>query len=83
MQDSIIGIIGIMLMAPAILYSIRLILRILIYFIFSKEKVTITYHDENGATQEKVIYLKRDDEFLSLIDDIAEKKSHGNITHGK
>ncbi len=45
--------------------------------------MTITYHDENGATQEKVIYLKRDDEFLSLIDDIAEKKSHGNITHGK
>lgn len=83
MQDSIIGIIGIVLMAPAILYSIRLILRVLIYFIFSKEKVTITYHDSDGNTQDKVVYLKRDDEFFSILDKIAEKKAHGESNHGQ
>ncbi|MEQ5327019.1 hypothetical protein [Proteus sp. fly-1008] len=82
MQDSIIGIIGIVLMAPAILYSIRLILRILIYFIFSKEKVTITYHTKNGETLERVVYLKRDDEFFSLLDKMADKKAHEDINHG-
>lgn len=76
-----IGIIGVLLMAPAIFYSIRLILRVLIYLIFNKEKITVTYRDASGVEQEKIVYLKRDDEFFSVLDKIAEKKAHEDARH--
>ncbi|ENG4184581.1 hypothetical protein [Providencia sp. PROV020] len=77
-----IGIIGIVLAVPALLYSIRLTLRVLLYLIFSKEKVIIRYHDEQGNISEKKIFLKKDDELLSLLDDIAKKNNHGDKSHG-
>ncbi|MDC9612325.1 hypothetical protein PSI19_00165 [Xenorhabdus khoisanae] len=82
MQDiNFIGIIGALLMTPAVFYSARLILRVLIYLIFNKEKITVTYRDASGREQEKVIYLKRDDEFFSVLDKIAEKKAHEDTRH--
>lgn len=73
---------GLLAAAPAILLTIRFILKLLISLIFSKEKVTITYRGVDGDKLIKKIYLKKNDDLLRVLDEIAKKNSHEGKSHG-
>ncbi len=79
---NMLAIIGLVFALPAVWYALRVSLRLLISIIFSKEKVTVTYHSANGDKFEKKVYVKRDDDLLLLLDDIARKNSQKEKSHG-
>ncbi|EPN8564668.1 hypothetical protein ACT35X_002491 [Enterobacter hormaechei] len=82
MLHNVISLLGLLAALPAIILTIRVIAKLLISLIFNKEKVTVTYHSENGEKYEKKLYLKKNDDLLNILDDIARKSRHEGKSHG-
>ncbi|MHS45565.1 hypothetical protein D9G84_15855 [Escherichia coli] len=82
MVHNLISLLGILAALPAIILTIRILIKLLISWIFNKEKVTVTYHSEDGEKFETKLYLKKNDDLLHILDDIARKSSHEGKSHG-
>ena len=77
-----VSLLGILAALPAIILTIRVLAKLFISCIFYKEKVTVTYHSEKGEKFETNLYLKKNDDLLNILDDIARKSSHEGKSHG-
>ncbi|AIR84879.1 hypothetical protein [Pantoea rwandensis] len=78
----ILSVLGLACAVPALLYALRVTIRILISFLWPQQNIEVNYTNKDGEKFRKKIKINKNDQIFRALDEIAKNEKVGKTHHG-
>ncbi|WP_210517594.1 hypothetical protein [Pantoea ananatis] len=78
----ILSVVGLACAAPALLYALRVTIRIVISFLWPEQAIEISYTNKKGEKFHKKVKVNKNEQIFRALDEIAKNKKVEKTHHG-